>query len=99
MKKLLSSVVAFVAALSFAVVASAIPATDQMNKSISTLENQDQGVNTVKPAKPAKKPVKKHKKAHKQQKQQKTTKGGPTPSEAPAGPGSTSSPATTPVSK
>jgi hypothetical protein len=94
MKKLLSTIVAALVALSFTGIARAVPASDEMNKSISVLENEDQGSTK----KPVKKQTKKPKKAHKQHNAVKKP-AGPAPSEAPAGPTSTAAPATAPVSK
>lgn len=78
MKKVFSGIVTALAALSFAAVASAIPANSDMNSAIKVLEREDQGT------KPAKKPAPK-KKSHKQGKA-KAKKTAPASSGTPASP-------------
>jgi uncharacterized protein YxeA len=97
MKKILTTIVAALVALSFSGVASAVPATDTMDQSISTLENSKEGATKPDQKQQAQK-GKKAKKAHKQQKSAKKP-ARPATTEAPAGPASTAAPATTPVSK
>lgn len=94
MKKAICNAIAGVAVLSFAGIASAVPATDDMSSSVRVLEGQDQGQKPAqKPAqKPVKKQVRKHKKTHKKQAVRKEA--APASSEAPAPSGSQASPAT-----
>jgi hypothetical protein len=60
MKKVLSSLVAVLAALCYSAVAGAVPATGNVDQAISVIENEHQGA-TVKPAKKPKKVRKSHK--------------------------------------
>jgi uncharacterized protein YxeA len=102
MKKILTTIVAALVALSFSGIARAVPATDTMDRSISTLENEKEGATKPDQKQQAQKQQaqkgKKAKKAHKQQKGAKKA-ARPATTEAPAGPASTAAPATAPVSK